>query len=230
MKLPRAETINKPVGTIAELLEGKNLTSSNFYDAVRFIKKKKPGVILALKPTRALKKMAGVVKRTARFGLIGDRTPKDAYFMENVPFGGIVAVQIEPAVGINTPIGSIVEQSLYQQGVTGIVIGGRLRDIESIPEQRAIWANGTTCCGAYGDLWEEEVDGTISIFGVSISPGSIIVADESGMVVSSPLTSAQLEIVGKFVDADNYAKLLVQHQSLNSNDAKDKALEHFDLL
>ncbi|MEZ2276944.1 MAG: hypothetical protein ACBR12_08520 [Microcoleus sp.] len=225
-----SETSNQSILTITDLAQQKNLTSSNFFDAVRFIKQQKPGIILGLEPKRGIRKMTGVVKRTARFELIGDRQPKDANFMVNVPTGGIVAIEIEPSAGPNTPIGAIVEQSLYQQGVAGIVIGGRLRDVESIPEERSIWTLGTTCCGAYGELWEEEVDCSISILGTRVTLGSLIVADESGIVVSPPLTPIELEIVGKFVDADNYAKFLVQDKGMNSNDAKDKASELFGLV
>ncbi|MCC3406126.1 MAG: hypothetical protein JGK17_11140 [Microcoleus sp. PH2017_10_PVI_O_A] len=223
-------TSDQSILTITDLAQQKNITSSIFFDAVRFIKQQKPGVVLGLAPKRGIRKMIGVIKRTARFELIGDRPPKDANFMVNVPIGGIIAIEIGPSAGPNTPIGSIVEQSLYQQGVAGIVIGGRLRDVESIPEERSIWALGTTCCGAYGELWEEEVDCPISILGTRVTLESLIVADESGIVVSPPLTPREVEIVGKFVDADNYAQFLVQHKGMNSNDAKDKASECFGLL
>ena len=220
---------NPSIQDISTLAKQKQLTSSNFFDAVRYITREKPEVILDLIPMRSMKQLAGVVKRTARFTEIGDRRPKDASFMQDVPSGGIVAVEIEPSAGVNTPIGSIVEQNLYQQGVLGIVIDGRLRDKESIPNDRAIWSSGTTCCGAYGDLWEEEIDRPIYICRVRVAIGSIIVADESGMVVSPSLSDAELKIVSKFVDADNYAKFLVQCSGLNSNAAKDVALEHFGL-
>jgi len=223
-------TSNQSILTITDLAQGKNLTSSNFFDAVRFIKQQKPGIILGLEPKRGIRKMVGLVKRTARFELIGDRPAKDANFMVNVPTGGIIAIEIGPSAGPNTPIGSIVEHSLFQQGVAGIIIGGRLRDAESIPEDRSIWALGTTCCGAYGELWEEEIDCPISILGTQVTLGSLIVADESGIVVSPPLTPRELEIVGKFVDADNYAKFLVQHKGMNPNDAKDQASERFGLV
>lgn len=229
MNLQTLTSLNPSVQTISALAKQKELTSSNFFDAVCYIKGEKPKVILDLTSMKSLKQLAGVVNRTARFTPIGDRKPKDATFMKDVPPGGIVAVEIEPYSGANTPVGSIVEQSLYQQGVTGIVLNGRLRDKESIPQERAIWASGTTCCGAYGDLWEEEVDCPIHICGIRVALGSLIVADESGIVVSPALSYAELTIVSKFVDADNYAKFLVQCSGLNSNTAKDMALEHFGL-
>lgn len=173
--------------------------------------------------------MAGEVKRTARFVPIGERQSKEWQFSINVPYGGIVALQIEPYAGHSTPIGSIVSESFRKQGVAGVVIGGRLRDVESIPDNFPTWAYGKTCCGS-GGLWEEEIDGSINIFGVTVALGNLIVADENGLVVSLPLTQEELNIVGKFVDADNYAKFLVKNSDFNYNQAKNKAKEHFGLI
>ncbi|MDZ7969129.1 MAG: hypothetical protein RM368_29965 [Nostoc sp. DedSLP03] len=217
----------QPVLTISDLAQQKNLTSSHFFDAVNYLKKN-PGVILDLEQYRATKRIVGEVKRTVRFIPIGSRQSKEWQFSINVPSGGIVAIQIEPPNGRSTPVGSIVLESFYQQGVTGVVIGGRLRDVESIPENFPIWALGKTCCGS-GGLWEEEIDGLINLFGVPVTLGSLIIADENGLVVSPPLTPNELKMVGKFVDVDDYAKFLVRNSGFNYNQAKNSAREHFGI-
>lgn len=217
------------IHTLEALAAAGRLTSSIYYDGLAYLTKTKPTIILGLTQFGRPKPIVGIIGRTAKFQSIGRRKPHDATFMIDVPENSVLAIEIDPATSIHSPVGSIVSRALQQQRTRGVLLSGRLRDATSIPRTRPIWATGTTVCGAYGHLLETGVDGPVSLLGTTVHPGQLIFADGCGIVVGHVLSQQEQRIVARFVDADEYAMRLVVRQRINSNDAKDSALQHFGL-
>lgn len=67
--------------------------------------------------------------------------------------------------------------------IAGVVVDGWSRDVESIRATGVpVWTRGTTALSGQHRLRAIEVNGPVTIGGVEISPGDLIVADESGVV------------------------------------------------
>jgi regulator of RNase E activity RraA len=125
---------------------------------------------------------------------------------------GIVrTVRLEPAVGASSPIpgllallaeggadlwlvdlggrtdvqcwGGVLAAEARRHGVAGALVNGAARDVEELQALRfPTYARGVHPAGAAGRLRLAAVDEPVGIDGVTIDPGSYVVADASGLV------------------------------------------------
>jgi RraA family protein len=83
----------------------------------------------------------------------------------------------------NAIIGEIMKRIAEKNGIAGFVINGAIRDIAAFKNDTfPVYAKGVTHRGPYKD-GPGEVNVTISIEGMLINPGDLIVGDEDGLVV-----------------------------------------------
>ncbi|MFD0681340.1 MULTISPECIES: RraA family protein [unclassified Paenibacillus] len=96
----------------------------------------------------------------------------------------------------NSIIGEIMTRLAEKQGVTGFVIDGAIRDSGAIGQRNfPVYARGVTHRGPYKD-GPGEINVPVSIGGMTVNPGDIIIGDEDGLVaVPVEIADALLEKV-----------------------------------
>jgi regulator of RNase E activity RraA len=69
-----------------------------------------------------------------------------------------------------------------RQGELGAIVDGVVRDVADFKEtQYPIWSKGVTPITGKWRVQSEEINGTVTICGVVVHPGDLVVADESGV-------------------------------------------------
>ena len=124
----------------------------------------------------------------------------------------------------NSLMGELMAAYAEQQGLAGIVINGAIRDYSAIHANKfPIFAAGVTHRGPYRD-GPGEINVPISIGGMVIRPGDLILGDDDG-VVCVPIE--QLDTVFSAADAKNKAELAQMQAILEGRSDRswvDKAL------
>ncbi len=83
-------------------------------------------------------------------------------------------------------IGEIMTSLAKKRGVAGMIIDGAIRDVDAIAASDfPVYACGVTHRGPYKD-GPGEINVTVSIAGMVVNPGDIIVGDADGIVAISP--------------------------------------------
>lgn len=127
--------------------------------------------------------------------------------------------------------GEIVTHSALQAGVAGVVIDGACRDIDVIMETNfPVYARGMVPLTARGRNVQGDYCCTVSIGGVQVNPGDLVMADMNGVVfvpvdrveevllIATELFNAETEMVEKIKKGQSF--LEVDRES-----GYDKALE-----
>jgi RraA family protein len=87
-------------------------------------------------------------------------------------------------------IGEIMSSLARKRGIAGMIIDGAIRDLEAISASDfPVYACGVTHRGPYKD-GPGEINVTVSIAGMTVNPGDIIVGDADG-VVAIPQADAE---------------------------------------
>lgn len=87
-------------------------------------------------------------------------------------------------------IGEIMSSLARKRGIAGMIIDGAIRDLDAISAgDFPVYACGVTHRGPYKD-GPGEINVTVSIAGMTVNPGDIIVADADG-VVAIPQADAE---------------------------------------
>jgi 4-hydroxy-4-methyl-2-oxoglutarate aldolase len=69
-------------------------------------------------------------------------------------------------------------------GIAGCVVNGAVRDVEALAAgELPVWAQHVTPMAGRGRLAQAEVGGSVSLGGVAVGPGDIVVADGNGVAV-----------------------------------------------
>lgn len=82
----------------------------------------------------------------------------------------------------NAIIGEIMATYAQSRGVAGIVINGAIRDCAALRRgSLPVYAAGVTHRGPYKD-GPGEINGTVSLDGMTIEPGDLVLGDEDGLL------------------------------------------------
>ena len=80
--------------------------------------------------------------------------------------------------------GELNANMAIRSGATGVIVGGVTRDCSKVLETGLpVYAKGSFCQDVRGRAVMESYNKSISLFGVNVSPGSLIFADSEGVVV-----------------------------------------------
>ena len=80
--------------------------------------------------------------------------------------------------------GGILANGAKMKGVSAVVIDGACRDLDDCVEiDFPVYARGTVVATARGRVMEENTNVMIQFGGVQVSPGDVVMADRSGVVV-----------------------------------------------
>lgn len=152
-----------------------------------------PGAAIGLSPMTLKRRIAGKVQ-TVRLGPAVEGLPKRhlgaAAIMAAQP-GDIIVVQHgrDDVSGW----GGLLARGALKQGVAGVVIDGGFRDIDEATELGLpVYGRAAVPVTARGRVAEHAWNETISVAGVSVSPGDLVLADGSGVVF---VASEQAETV-----------------------------------
>ena len=89
-------------------------------------------------------------------------------------------------------IGDIMSSLAAKRGIAGIVIDGAIRDADSIAARDfPVYACGVTHRGPYKD-GPGEINVSISVAGMVVNPGDIIVGDADGIVAIPPADAERI--------------------------------------
>ncbi|OJJ40637.1 hypothetical protein ASPWEDRAFT_166704 [Aspergillus wentii DTO 134E9] len=122
---------------------------------------------------------------------------------------GTIAVLDQPAGQHCAVLGGIMAVRMKYLGVNGVVVNGRMRDLEEIQDSRlSVWARATTTVGTGAEAKPGARNVPVDIGGVTVSPGDIIFCDPLEGVVAIPrdLLDQVLELMPKFVAMDDKVK------------------------
>ncbi|NBA97137.1 RraA family protein [Pseudomonas sp. R5(2019)] len=90
----------------------------------------------------------------------------------------------------NAVIGELIKLYAEQRGCAGFIVDGAIRDVASF-EHTPCYARSVVHCGPYKS-GPGEINVPVSIGGMIVSPGDIIVGDEDGFVAFSQADAAQV--------------------------------------
>lgn len=88
----------------------------------------------------------------------------------------------------NAVIGELIKLYAEQRGCVGFIVDGAIRDVDSF-RSSPCYARGVVHCGPY-KTGPGEINVPVSVGGMLVNPGDIIVGDEDG-VVAFPLAAAE---------------------------------------
>ena len=96
--------------------------------------------------------------------------------------------------------GEIMAGYCRLRGIGGIVVDGSIRDSDTISEMKGfpVYAKGVTPNGPYKN-GPGEIGGTISVGGVIVRPGDIVLGDPDGVIVIKPDEAEELLIKARAV-------------------------------
>ncbi|KAM0095044.1 hypothetical protein ACP6JD_001482 [Aspergillus fumigatus] len=125
---------------------------------------------------------------------------------------GTIAVLEQPANQHCAVLGGIMAVRMKVLGVRGVLVNGRVRDLEEINECKLpVWAKGTSTVGSGAEAKPGARDVPVDVGGVTVSPGDIIFCDPLEGVVAIPqeLLDQVLELMPRLVAMDDKVKVAV---------------------
>ena len=105
--------------------------------------------------------------------------------------GDVIVVDAQGDV-TNSITGEIMMTEACKKGIAGVVVDGAVRDSEALSElAMPVYAAGVNPKGPYKD-GPGEINVPVSLGGVVVNPGDIIVGDADGIVVIAPADAPEL--------------------------------------
>jgi len=128
----------------------------------------------------------------------------------------------------NAAIGELIKLYALQRGCAGFVIDGAIRDVSAFADTPC-YARGVVHCGPY-KTGPGEINVPVSIGGMIVSPGDLVVGDEDGLV-AFPQAVADEVIQAAARHADHEAAVMAEIASGNPRQSWIEApLKKFGLL
>lgn len=92
----------------------------------------------------------------------------------------------------NAVVGGILSYYAAHIGLAGVVIDGAIRDVAEIRSREfPVYARGVTHRGPYKD-GPGEINVTVSVGGMVVNPGDVIVGDQDGLLAMAPADVPEL--------------------------------------
>ncbi|PON25715.1 hypothetical protein TGAM01_v205600 [Trichoderma gamsii] len=147
-------------------------------------------------------------ERSSDDGLPLKNIPKDSHWADIIQ-PGTFAVLKQPPGQTNAVCGGIMALRMKVRQVTGIMVAGRVRDLDELRSTALpIWAYGTSTVGAGGGSvpWAAQV--AVEVNGVQVTPGDVAFSDPGNGVVIIPQDKVGqvLELLPSLVAADAKVK------------------------
>jgi len=122
---------------------------------------------------------------------------------------GTIVVMSQPEGQTCAVLGGIMALRMKVLGAEGVVVRGRVRDVEELGQTGlAIWARATSIVGSGAEAAPHAVQVPLTFNGTTVHPGDIVFSDQTNGVVVIPaaqLTNV-LELLPILVEADERVK------------------------
>ncbi|EGR46878.1 uncharacterized protein TRIREDRAFT_65480 [Trichoderma reesei QM6a] len=171
------------------------------------LKLKAPGAgyvadLLAYSPHQA--SQAATSSQPVTVAPVSTNIPKDVHWADLAEPGTFVVLK-QPEGQTNAVCGGIMALRMKVRQVAGIIVAGRVRDLDELRSTNLpIWGYGTSTVGAGGGSvpWATQV--TVQVNGVDISPGDVAFSDPANGVVIIPRDKVDqvLDLLPGLVAAD----------------------------
>lgn len=182
---PRHEPIAPDV--IAAYLALPDLTG-NVSDAMDLLGLSGAVGAYVLRPSIPNARIAGpalTVKNRARSGSVADAVARKDNRLGDIEAHNIAQtgdVLVVQGLDNASSLGGLMATVAQRQGEIGIVVDGLVRDIEASRSiGLPVWAKGTTPATGKWRIETEGVNVPVTIAGVAVAPGDLVVADETGI-------------------------------------------------
>lgn len=120
-----------------------------------------------------------------------------ADYIDDVPPGSVVVIDNGGRRNC-TVFGGILAQAAQRRGIRGIVIYGANRDTGELRRtEYPVWSCGPYMKSGKNRVRLAEANVPISIGNVTVSPGDIVVADDSGVLV---VPAADVDVVARYAE------------------------------
>ena len=104
------------------------------------------------------------------------------YFRYIAEKGAVAVIEdLDRPAGLGAFWGEVHSAVHSAMGLAGVVTTGAVRDLDALSPKLPILAGAVTPSHAFVDI--EQLDATVNIFGMTVSPGDIIHADRHGAIV-----------------------------------------------
>ncbi|KAI9744776.1 MAG: hypothetical protein M1818_001701 [Claussenomyces sp. TS43310] len=126
-----------------------------------------------------------------------------------------IVVESQPQGQHNAVLGGIMALRMKQRAARGVVVHGRIRDLEELREtglpsqnKTKIWATATSTVGTGASTKAHAVEIPITIAGTTVTPGDYVFADPANGVVVIPQDklTAVLDLLPRLTAADDRVK------------------------
>lgn len=96
-------------------------------------------------------------------------------------------------------VGELIAERLRARGVVGMIIDGAVRDVAELEQIGfGVWSRGVSPAGPYHH-GPGQLDVPVSVGGVVVSPGDLVVADDDGVIVIPPTEAISSLLGGRAV-------------------------------
>jgi 4-hydroxy-4-methyl-2-oxoglutarate aldolase len=90
-------------------------------------------------------------------------------------------------------LGSLSARWARRLGIAGCVVDGAVRDLDSVVEVGLpVWSRGVTPVSGKHRLRALELNGTVSLAGLTVDPGDLVLADQTGVCVVPATRAAEV--------------------------------------
>jgi len=137
-------------------------------------------------------------------GYVEGNIPAGAHWVDLAPPGTIV-VESQPQGQFNAVLGGIMAARMKSLAVKGVVVDGRIRDIEELEDSGLpIWAKATSTVGTGAATTPHAWNVPITISGITVHPGDVVFSDPTNGIVIIPQSKLEklLELLPRLVEAD----------------------------
>lgn len=172
--IARYRKLNDPTGTISDVLDAKGIR----------------GTIPAsrLRPTISTAQIVGravTVRNTPQpldpYSAVGsnDNLMCEIEAIHQAENDDVLVIQ---GLSDISNMGGIMASTAKRQGIAGAVVDGGVRDVgHSRKIGFPIWSKDVSPITGKWRCVTQEINGTVEVFGVSVTPGDLVVADETGI-------------------------------------------------
>ncbi|MCJ1294383.1 hypothetical protein MMC34_005941 [Xylographa carneopallida] len=128
--------------------------------------------------------------------------------------GNTIVVVQQPEGQKCAVVGGIHALNIDRRGTKGIVVSGRIRDIDELRKLRCpIWARGTSTVGASAEAKAYATQVPINIGGILVKPGDIVFCDivEGVVVIPRGLLEDVMKLLKEHAEAEEGIKYAVKN-------------------
>ncbi|WP_350453806.1 RraA family protein [Slackia heliotrinireducens] len=148
-------------------------------------------------------------------GTVGD-------FLDDVEAGQVIVID-NAGRGYCTVWGDIMSATAQMKGVAGTLIDGVCRDVPTIRElQYPVYSKGAYMVTGKDRVTVDAVNVPVSVSGVAVCPGDIVLADDSGAVVVPAAVAERAAEIAEGISAVESAIVEAVRSGMKLADARQK--------